>query len=201
MSSLVGPSVLCQCQSAALSSTSESHYSLPSREVLSLGHLRTGTASKSGSSCKRHPTNMLYSNVDCAQHLGSEGEHDVAPPAVMITKKVKCYHSMLWMSSNFGDLPLVSEAFDARYSGKGKPWTTEDFDQIFHDFGAVSEMPAITMVPEMLAAYPNAKIILVERDIESWYESFDKAIVSPNDSAIIRCDSRLRNARCRLDSS
>jgi Sulfotransferase domain len=31
---------------------------------------------------------------------------------------------------------------------------------------------------ELITSYPDAKVILIEREIESWYTSFDKAIIS-----------------------
>lgn len=81
------------------------------------------------------------------------------------------------MSSNLGDLELIEEATRAKYFDKGKPWTTEDFDQIFHDFGAVCELPAVAFIPELLKAYPNAKVVLVERDVDRWFESFEQSII------------------------
>lgn len=87
-------------------------------------------------------------------------------------------------------MELIGEAVDAKYYNDGsiKPWTTEDFDQIYRDFGAISELPAITMVPEILAAYPDAKVVLVERqDIDAWYDSYCKAIVPQSFNPWIQC--------------
>ncbi|KAH7024572.1 P-loop containing nucleoside triphosphate hydrolase protein [Microdochium trichocladiopsis] len=47
------------------------------------------------------------------------------------------------------------------------------------DYAAVTDMPAVCFAEEMVAAYPHAKVILVERDIESWFRSFDSIIAAP----------------------
>ena len=36
--------------------------------------------------------------------------------------------------------------------------------------------------PELIAAYPNAKVILVERDVDTWYPSFEQALIRGQDS-------------------
>jgi hypothetical protein len=39
--------------------------------------------------------------------------------------------------------------------------------------------------PELIAAYPDAKVILVERDVDKWYTSFNDALITPNEHPII----------------
>jgi hypothetical protein len=50
--------------------------------------------------------------------------------------------------------------------------TREDFDQILGHVRAVTEMPCAAFWAELMTAYPDAKILLVERDIDQWYRSF-----------------------------
>ncbi len=50
--------------------------------------------------------------------------------------------------------------------------TVNDFDQILGHCAAVTDMPAAAFAPELIAAYPKAKVILnTRRDINSWYDS------------------------------
>ncbi len=44
------------------------------------------------------------------------------------------------------------------------------------NYGGVCDALFITFVPELIEAYPDAVVVLVERDIEAWYKSFDTAI-------------------------
>jgi Sulfotransferase domain len=41
---------------------------------------------------------------------------------------------------------------------------------------AISDMPAIVFVDELLAAYPDAKVILATRVIDSWLASFSNSV-------------------------
>jgi len=46
------------------------------------------------------------------------------------------------------------------------------------NYVGVSDMPAIVFSAELIAAFPQAKVVLVERDVEKWYTSFDETIMS-----------------------
>ncbi len=39
---------------------------------------------------------------------------------------------------------------------------------------ATTDIPCNMFIDELLAAYPNAKVILTERDIESWMTSMNR---------------------------
>lgn len=88
-----------------------------------------------------------------------------------------CYHSLLWFSTNIGDTEMWNEALDAKYFGKGTPFTRAEWDQLLHDFGAACEVPTCAFAEELIEAYPEAKVVLVDRDIDRWYSSFDKAVI------------------------
>ncbi|KAI1500707.1 hypothetical protein F5X99DRAFT_409782 [Biscogniauxia marginata] len=62
--------------------------------------------------------------------------------------------------------------------GTGPPGGREDSDQILQALGAVaSDTPAIAFSKELIEEYPEAKVVLVERKIESWYNSFVHAVI------------------------
>lgn len=69
-------------------------------------------------------------------------------------------------------------AVEAKFEGKGKPYTREDFDVGLGSFAAVSDLPGCFLWRELMDAYPEAKVILVPRDFESWIKSFDQAAVT-----------------------
>lgn len=96
----------------------------------------------------------------------------------METLGLPCWHSLLLLSDNFGDIPMWQEAFERKYYGTGAPFGRAEFDQLLHSFGAVSsDTPAIAFAEDLVAAYPEAKVVLVERDIDSWYQSYMNTIV------------------------
>ncbi|KAG9235855.1 P-loop containing nucleoside triphosphate hydrolase protein [Amylocarpus encephaloides] len=65
-----------------------------------------------------------------------------------------------------------------KYEGDGKMLTREMFDDILGDFDALTDVPPASFVPELIAAYPEAKIILSKRNAESWVNSMMQTIYS-----------------------
>ena len=65
------------------------------------------------------------------------------------------------------------EAVDAKFLNVGRPYGRAEFDAFLGHYAAVTDMPCAAFWEELIAAYPEAKIILVERDVEDWYKSFD----------------------------
>ncbi|MCJ1307109.1 hypothetical protein MMC25_000755 [Agyrium rufum] len=71
---------------------------------------------------------------------------------------------------NPSDCDMWKEAFDAKYFG-GKPFTKENWDQLLGHVQAVTDVPAACFGPELIAAYPDAKVILTNRDVDKWHHS------------------------------
>lgn len=86
------------------------------------------------------------------------------------------------------------EALKAKYAGEGRPYGRKEFDKLLGEYGVclitcfqrlslltasqgVTDMPCILFVDELLAAYPDAKVILTERDEESWMVSMNKTVL------------------------
>ncbi|KAJ3541909.1 hypothetical protein NM208_g4375 [Fusarium decemcellulare] len=89
-----------------------------------------------------------------------------------------CWHSFHLLTTHFGDNEMWQDAIDRKFFGKGEPFGREEFDQLLHSFGAVSsDTPAIAFADDLIAAYPEAKVVLVERNIDSWYKSYMHAII------------------------
>ena len=81
---------------------------------------------------------------------------------------------------------------DAKYLGQGPRFTRTDWDQLLGSYSAVSaDPPAVAFAEDLVAAYPDAKVILVEREIESWYRSFDTNVITAQWSPMISFVSML----------
>ncbi|KAM0802925.1 efflux pump antibiotic resistance protein [Usnea florida] len=88
---------------------------------------------------------------------------------------VPCCHSFS-LYNHVQDCTMWISAFDAKFAGKGKPFTRTEWDQLLSDYGAVTDVPALAFSEDLISAYPEAKVVLMERDIEKWYKSFDDAV-------------------------
>jgi hypothetical protein len=76
---------------------------------------------------------------------------------------------------------LFSKACDAFYPAlptyTGVAFTRADWDVVFGPYEAVTDMGSFFAM-QLIEAYPEAKVILVERDIDAWYASMEEAIFS-----------------------
>lgn len=73
-------------------------------------------------------------------------------------------------------LPAWTAAFEAKYHNNGRPFIRQDWDQLLGSYGAVTDSPCICFAEELINAYPEAKVVLVERDVDTWYQSFQGLI-------------------------
>lgn len=90
-----------------------------------------------------------------------------------------CYHSAL-LFSNIRECVMWIEAMDAKFRDQGQRYTCADWDHLLGHCSAVSAgPPVVAFAEDLIAAYPDAKVILVERDIESWYKSFNAGVIEP----------------------
>jgi hypothetical protein len=53
---------------------------------------------------------------------------------------------------------------------------TTDFDALFDGFQSTSDFPGALLYKELLAQYPDAKVVLGLRDPEEWYESASRTV-------------------------
>ncbi|CAD0098650.1 unnamed protein product [Aureobasidium mustum] len=87
------------------------------------------------------------------------------------------YHMASPLEENRPDANMWVEAFDAKYEGKGK-FTREDWDQLLGHCMAVTDYPASAFAPELIAAYPEAKVVLSLRDnADVWHKSYMPSFV------------------------
>ena len=89
---------------------------------------------------------------------------------------IPCCHSFS-LYNHVKDCAMWISAFDAKFAGKGEPFARAQWDQLLAEYGAVTDVPALAFSEDLVAAYSEAKVVLMERNIESWYTSFDDAVV------------------------
>ena len=116
--------------------------------ILSLGLPRTGTASMAEAY-----TILGYRNV---------------------------YHALAALDSP-SDWAFHSRAADATFpnlaSYTGVPFTRSDWDVLYRNCEVITDLPAFYSI-QLLAAYPDAKVVLVKRDVDGWFRSIDEGIFS-----------------------
>lgn len=90
------------------------------------------------------------------------------------------HHGIQALSSPL-EWQLFDKACDAFYPAlptyTGAPFTRADWDILFGPYEAITDMGSFFAM-QLIDAYPDAKVILVERDIDEWYESMEEAIFS-----------------------
>ncbi|UNI17026.1 hypothetical protein JDV02_003405 [Purpureocillium takamizusanense] len=74
---------------------------------------------------------------------------------------------------------IINRAADATFpvlpTYTGEPFTREQWDEVFGDYDAVTDVASFYAM-SLIQAYPDARVVLVERDIERWFESISQVI-------------------------
>lgn len=87
------------------------------------------------------------------------------------------------------DCEMWLRAIRAKWDGEGE-FGKQEWDQLLGHCQAVCDLPAAAFAPELIAAYPNAKVILTNRDPDSWH----KYVYVGSSTTLERWKARL----CRL---
>lgn len=82
-----------------------------------------------------------------------------------------CYH----MIEVFKD-PAAPAYWEAAADGERMDW-----EKVFAGFKSTVDWPSASFYRELAAAYPEARVILTERDPEAWYESTQQTIFAIRD--------------------
>ena len=80
------------------------------------------------------------------------------------------------------DCEMWAQAFRAKFEGKGKPFRRAEFDMLLGHCQAVVDNPCICFAEELIAAYPEAKVILTNRDVNDWYKYIFPSLTQWNSS-------------------
>ncbi|KAL8936732.1 MAG: hypothetical protein Q9216_004773 [Gyalolechia sp. 2 TL-2023] len=87
-----------------------------------------------------------------------------------------CYH-MHSCFQNPMDCDMWREALDAKFNNRGRKYGKKDWDQLLGNCQAVADIPPAAFIPELHEAYPDAKVIIIQRDPEKWYTSCLRTVV------------------------
>ncbi|KAK7002189.1 P-loop containing nucleoside triphosphate hydrolase protein [Favolaschia claudopus] len=85
-------------------------------------------------------------------------------------------HHMQTVLANPLEVDMWREAIDAKFHGKGKPYGREEWDQLLGSCQAVTDVPAVLFSEELIAAYPEAKVVLTNRDPAKWWQSYSQSL-------------------------
>jgi hypothetical protein len=94
--------------------------------------------------------------------------------------------------SNARDHDIWVPLLKAKYSGQQVDWRAQ-FNKVIGHCAAVSDTPPIFLAKELVEAYPEAEVILVEREIEAWLKTFDviaKGFFHPGNKIIATLDPK-----------
>ena len=92
------------------------------------------------------------------------------------------------MAENTLDLAMWNEVLKSKFHPEDPdrvPLDRKTFDSLLGRFGACTDQPAAIVAEQLVAAYPEAKVILIERDIDKWFESFRKTVIAGVNSPAI----------------
>jgi hypothetical protein len=81
-----------------------------------------------------------------------------------------CYHMHTLIDNTVRDAPQWVRAIEGKYAGKGA-FEKKDWDNLLGHCQAVCDIPAAFFGAELAETYPEAKVIILNRDPEKWYES------------------------------
>ena len=86
----------------------------------------------------------------------------------------KCYH-MFEVIHSPEDAALWQSALEHKTTGEPTDWSVP-----FKGYKATLDWPGCTFYQELMATYPDAKVLLTTRDPESWYASAEATIYQSN---------------------
>ncbi|KAJ4149977.1 hypothetical protein LMH87_010749 [Akanthomyces muscarius] len=75
------------------------------------------------------------------------------------------------IATNCKDADMWNEAMRAKFHGRGKPYGRAEFDQLLGHAAAITDTPGCVFWEELVEAYPEAKVVLVDRDEDKWLVS------------------------------
>ncbi|PHH82513.1 hypothetical protein CDD82_5767 [Ophiocordyceps australis] len=89
-----------------------------------------------------------------------------------------CYHMHTVLSNLEDDPKQWIRAMDAKYAGKGT-FNKTDWDKLLGHSQACCDMPSAVFSVELAEMYPDAKVVILNRDAEAWYASVSNSIHYP----------------------
>ncbi|CAN8097565.1 unnamed protein product [Discula destructiva] len=88
---------------------------------------------------------------------------------------LETYHMRAASTETPRDNEMWMRAIKAKWDGEGE-FGKREWDQLLGHCQAVCDLPAAAFAAELIAAYPHAKVILTNRDADSWHQSTTKTV-------------------------
>ncbi|KAJ7100247.1 hypothetical protein B0H15DRAFT_819449 [Mycena belliarum] len=90
---------------------------------------------------------------------------------------VRTNHGFTVLTSSGAVIDMWIAAIKAKFFGEGTPFGRAEWDKLLGDCRAVCDAPHILFAAELIAAYPDAKVVLTNRSLENWWKSFEATIL------------------------
>jgi hypothetical protein len=90
------------------------------------------------------------------------------------------YHYVSMME-NPPDIDLWISLLEKKFTHSGTDGESPslaEFDALLGHVSGVTDSPSNAFASDLITAYPSAKVVLVEREVETWFTSFDKNVIS-----------------------
>ncbi|KAJ7460279.1 P-loop containing nucleoside triphosphate hydrolase protein [Mycena latifolia] len=84
------------------------------------------------------------------------------------------------------ELELWITAVKAKFHEGGPAYGREEWDRLLGDCQAVADVPHILFAAELIAAYPEAKVVLNMRNPDTWWPSFQATVGVELQPSLIR---------------
>ncbi|KAK3319399.1 hypothetical protein B0H66DRAFT_559397 [Apodospora peruviana] len=111
--------------------------------------------------------------------LMRSGTYSIYTALTMLGYK-NVYHGLNSLGNN-ADWAILNAAADATFpslpSHSHKPFTVAEWDQIWGSCEAVTDVASV-FGPQLIDAYPDAKVVLVQRDFEKWSKSINETVIN-----------------------
>lgn len=75
--------------------------------------------------------------------------------------------------------------FPVLQSYTGVPYSNDDWNNLYGEYEVTTDMASF-FAPQLIEAYPDAKVVLVKRDYDSWYKSVDEGLLQPIESWLVQ---------------
>ncbi len=81
------------------------------------------------------------------------------------------YHMISVFNGGDTDRHKWVEAYKGKYTSEREPYTREEWDDLLGKAQACADLPSAPFSIELAALYPEAKVVILNRDPEKWYQS------------------------------
>lgn len=91
---------------------------------------------------------------------------------------LRAHHAL---ETEWSDWTILERAANANWPEQGadiQPFSRRDWDQLFGSYDCITDIGSF-FAPQLIATYKGAKVVLVQRDFDSWWSSIRQEVVIP----------------------